>query len=208
VGIVGSMGDFHADTGRDGRETRPQVLITPEEAIARGFAREAPPPVRCAHCGRQLRPLGIPVFGSIAWVSHEPCECDGAVCERMEEEQRILEERAAERERRLDRSGIPLRFRRAAPTEAQCIAYADEITGSTSDGLFIHGPVGTGKTHNAAAVAIAASDRGLRTVFTSAIAIFSNIRETFDGGGSRGTPRARCSSSTTWARSRARGGRS
>ena len=41
-----------------------------------------------------------------------------------------------------------------------------------------------GKTHNAAAVAIAASDRGLRTVFTSAIAIFSNIRETFDGGGS------------------------
>lgn len=210
---MGSMGDFHADTGRDGRETRPQVLITPEEAIARGFAREAPPPVRCAHCGRQLRPLGIPVFGSIAWVSHEPCECDGSVRERMEEEQRILEERAMERERRLDRSGIPLRFRRAAPTEAQCIAYADAISGSTSDGLFIHGPVGTGKTHNAAAVAIAASDRGLRTVFTSAIAIFSNIRETFDGGGSskgrsRGTPRARCSSSTTWARSRARGGRS
>ncbi len=181
---MGSMGDFHADTGRDGRETRPQVLITPEEAIARGFAREAPPPVRCAHCGRQLRPLGIPVFGSIAWVSHEPCECDGSVRERMEEEQRILEERAMERERRLDRSGIPLRFRRAAPTEAQCIAYADAISGSTSDGLFIHGPVGTGKTHNAAAVAIAASDRGLRTVFTSAIAIFSNIRETFDGGGS------------------------
>lgn len=89
-----------------------------------------------------------------------------------------------ERERRLDRSGIPLRFRRAAPTEAQCIAYADAVAGSTSDGLFIHGPVGTGKTHNAAAVAIAASDRGLRTVFTSAIAIFSNIRETFDGGGS------------------------
>lgn len=178
------MGDFHADTGRDGRETHPQVLITPEEAIARGLVREAPPPVRCAHCGRQLRPLGIPVFGGVTWVSHEPCECDGAVCERMEEEQRILEERAAERERRLDRSGIPLRFRRAAPTEAQCTAYADEITGSTSDGLFIHGPVGTGKTHNAAAVAIAASDRGLRTVFTSAIAIFSNIRETFDGGGS------------------------
>jgi DNA replication protein DnaC len=181
---VGSMGDFHADTGRDGRETHPQVLMTPEEAIARGLVREAPPPVRCAHCGRQLRPLGIPVFGGVTWVSHEPCECDGAVCERMEEEQRILEERAVERERRLDRSGIPLRFRRAAPTEAQCIAYADEITGSTSDGLFIHGPVGTGKTHNAAAVAIAASDRGLRTVFTSAIAIFSNIRETFDGGGS------------------------
>ena len=181
---MGSMGDFHADAGRDGRETRPQVLMTPEEAIARGFAREAPPPVRCAHCGRPLRPLGIPVFGSISWVSHEPCECDGSVRERMEEEQRILEERAVERERRLDRSGIPLRFRRAAPTEAQCIAYADEITGSTSAGLFIHGPVGTGKTHNAAAVAIAASDRGLRTVFTSAIAIFSNIRETFDGGGS------------------------
>jgi DNA replication protein DnaC/primosomal protein DnaI len=178
------MGDFHADTGRDGRETHPQVLITPEEVIARGLVREAPPPVRCAYCGRQLRPLGIPVFGGVTWVSHEPCECDGAVCERMEEEQRILEERAAERERRLDRSGIPLRFRRAAPTEAQCTAYADEITGSTSDGLFIHGPVGTGKTHNAAAVAIAASDRGLRTVFTSAIAIFSNIRETFDGGGS------------------------
>ncbi|MDY5004593.1 MAG: hypothetical protein SO057_10725 [Atopobiaceae bacterium] len=100
--------------------------------------------MRCAHCGRQLRPLGIPVFGSIAWVSHEPCECDGSVRERMEEEQRILEERAMERERRLDRSGIPLRFRRAAPTEAQCIAYADAISGSTSDGLFIHGPVGTG----------------------------------------------------------------
>ncbi|WP_158559559.1 ATP-binding protein [Olsenella sp. AF21-51] len=117
-------------------------------------------------------------------MSHEPCECEGAERERREEERRALDEMAAERERRLERSGIPLRFRKATPTEARCAAYADALPGSGPNGLFIHGPVGTGKTHNAAAVAIAATDRGLRTVFTSAIAIFSSIRETFDGGGS------------------------
>ena len=181
---MGSVGRIGADAECDGRQPCRQTLVTPEEALARGLVREVPPPARCAHCGRPLRPLGVPVFGSVAWVSHEPCECDGAERERREEERRALDEMAAERERRLERSGIPLRFRKATPTEARCAAYADALPGSGPNGLFIHGPVGTGKTHNAAAVAIAASDRGLRTVFTSAIAIFSSIRETFDGGGS------------------------
>jgi DNA replication protein DnaC len=181
---VSSIGRIGADAECDGRQPSRQTLVTPEEALARGLVREVPPPARCAHCGRPLRPLGVPVFGSVAWVSHEPCECDGAERERREEERRALDEMAAERERRLERSGIPLRFRKATPTEARCAAYADALPGSGPNGLFIHGPVGTGKTHNAAAVAIAASDRGLRTVFTSAIAIFSSIRETFDGGGS------------------------
>lgn len=181
---MGSVGRIGADAECDGRQPYRQTLVTPEEALARGLVREVPPPARCAHCGRPLRPLGVPVFGSVAWVSHEPCECDGAERERREEERRALDELAAERERRLERSGIPLRFRQATPAEARCAAYADALPGSGPNGLFIHGPVGTGKTHNAAAVAIAASDRGLRTVFTSAIAIFSSIRETFDGGGS------------------------
>jgi DNA replication protein DnaC len=181
---VGSIGRIGADAECDGRQPCRQTLVTPEEAIARGLVREVPPPARCAYCGRPLRPLGVPVFGSVAWVSHEPCECEGAERERREEERRALDEMAAERERRLERSGIPLRFRKATPTEARCAAYADALPGSGPNGLFIHGPVGTGKTHNAAAVAIAATDRGLRTVFTSAIAIFSSIRETFDGGGS------------------------
>lgn len=181
---MGSIGRIGADAECDGRQPCRQTLVTPEEAIARGLVREIPPPARCAYCGRPLRPLGVPVFGSVAWVSHEPCECEGAERERREEERRALDEMAAERERRLERSGIPLRFRKATPTEARCAAYADALPGSGPNGLFIHGPVGTGKTHNAAAVAIAATDRGLRTVFTSAIAIFSSIRETFDGGGS------------------------
>ncbi|NMF26093.1 ATP-binding protein [Olsenella umbonata] len=181
---MGSIGRIGADAECDGRQPCRQTLVTPEEAIARGLVREVPPPARCAYCGRPLRPLGVPVFGSVAWVSHEPCECEGAERERREEERRALDEMAAERERRLERSGIPLRFRKATPTEARCAAYADALPGSGPNGLFIHGPVGTGKTHNAAAVAIAATDRGLRTVFTSAIAIFSSIRETFDGGGS------------------------
>lgn len=181
---MGSIGRIGADAECDGRQPCRQTLVTPEEALARGLVHEVPAPARCAHCGRPLRPLGVPVFGSVAWVSHEPCECDGAERERREEERRALDEMAAERERRLERSGIPLRFRKATPTEARCAAYADALPGSGPNGLFIHGPVGTGKTHNAAAVAIAASDRGLRTVFTSAITIFSSIRETFDGGGS------------------------
>ena len=181
---MGSIGRIGADAECDGRQPCRQTLVTPEEAIARGLVREVPPPARCAYCGRPPRPLGVPVFGSVAWVSHEPCECEGAERERREEERRALDEMAAERERRLERSGIPRRFRKATPTEARCAAYADALPGSGPNGLFIHGPVCTGKTHNAAAVAIAATDRGLRTVFTSAIAIFSSIRETFDGGGS------------------------
>lgn len=179
---MGSMGDFHAETESGGSGPSPHALVTPEEAIARGLVREAPPPVRCAHCGRPLQPLGVIAFGRVAWVSHEPCACVGAARERAGEEERLREEEAAGRQRRIERAGIPTRFRRAKATEPACIAYAEALCKATETGLYIHGPVGTGKTHNASAVAISAADRGMSTVFTSAITIFSSIRETFGTG--------------------------
>ena len=71
-----------------------------------------------------------------------------------------------EKARLLARAGVPAKFADATLTDGYCRAYVDSfVKDETSTGLYVHGPVGTGKTYNAAGIvkAAAACHSGMAT---------------------------------------------
>jgi DNA replication protein DnaC len=157
-------------------------LISASEALERGLVDKEPEPIPCEYCGKMLEPLGVMFRGRLHWVSHVECGCEGEARElelRREEEERESRRRAGIA---AERAGIPARFAQASPTVDACLLYAREFGRDTDTGLYIHGPVGTGKTHNAAAIARIVSEKGYDVIFTSALTIFSNIKDTWDTG--------------------------
>lgn len=173
------MESLHPQRGEEGRARSFERLLTPDEALFFGLIKKRPKPVVCAFCGKSLTPLGAVVSGKVVWVSHVPCTCKG----QREKERRESEARAEEedslRKERLSRIGIPRLYQGAMPADEACKAYASCFSSDTSTGLYLQGGVGTGKTYNAAAIAANVSSKGFSVLFTSAIEIFSAIRETF-----------------------------
>ncbi len=103
----------------------------------------------CPHCGAMLpmRMLGVSV-GRITSVpiGHAPCGCEGA---RTAAEAERADDGGA-KARRLERAGIPPRYREAShPWAAKMAAQALD-----GQGYFVHGPNGTGKTTLAMAAAL------------------------------------------------------
>ena len=168
-----------------GEERGARCLIKPVEARAKGLVDEGPGKVPCPHCGKPLDPLGALFAGKVYWVSHVGCGCEGEM--RADRERAEADERAErdERARLLARAGVPARFADATLANGYCRAYVDSFTGrGTSTGLYVHGPVGAGKTYNAAAIACALAQRGCDAIFSSALDILTNIQETYDSGSS------------------------
>lgn len=52
-------------------------FITPAEARERGLNGPKNGDLECPWCRRRLEPRGIMLNGRIAWVTSEPCGCDG-----------------------------------------------------------------------------------------------------------------------------------
>lgn len=139
----------------------------------------------CPHCGRALDPVYAPAFmGSprsvVGW---RPCRCEGALREREEREERERERKAAEeaerRRRAYARAGIRPRFADAEhPLASRILDGAGR-----GRGAYVHGPVGTGKTHLASAAARMAVDSGMRVRVTDMAGVASLVRGSF---GSRG----------------------
>ena len=142
-----------------------------------------PGPRECPHCGRSLAPLSLPVGpgGAAVFAGWEPCGCPGAEAARAEweaERERSLHaaEDAAWR-RCLESSGIPPRYREAthpwAPRLAERIA--------AGDGLYLHGPNGTGKTTLACAAALICLRNGMGVRFAVATKLLDELREFGEG---------------------------
>lgn len=146
----------------------------------------APTTRRCPHCGAELRPLTLHVLfgGREHVVGWEPCQCEGARREREErlaaEEERRRREEAERRRRAYERAGIKPRFIDAeSPMASQILEGVRRGVGA-----YICGPVGTGKTHLASAVARMAVDEGMSVRVTDMLGILAAFKATYGGEGS------------------------
>ena len=140
----------------------------------------------CEFCGQPLQPVLNPYDPSVV-ISYLSCGCDGAKtaeaarqeAERAESYARSLEAH----ERDLIKSGMPQRYW-SVPSDGTYLGAVE------SGGLFIHGPVGRGKTHLACATMRAwmrkHGGHSLRTraVFTDANEFFAHLRKAYDDGDS------------------------
>ena len=140
----------------------------------------------CPHCGAILKPrlAPSPFSGSKAFVfcGWEECDCEGAKRERKERE--IADKKRAEKEREerhqiaYRRAGIKPRF-----LDAQS-DMADSIIKDIKRGIgaYICGPVGTGKTYLASAVARVAIDSGMSVKVTDTLSIMANLKSSYHDG--------------------------
>lgn len=159
-------------------------MLTPEDAKELGLKPEAPEPLPCPYCGKPLERLGISVGGRVLWVSHEPCGCPGET-QAIEEESALKASQDEEdRRARIATAGVKRRYFDATITDPICRAFVESYVPRAGMGLFIHGPVGTGKTYNASAVTTALALAGRGVVMTSALRILSDVKDTFDTGSS------------------------
>lgn len=138
---------------------------------------------RCPHCGKELTPITAKLMDSEFVVAYAPCDCPGATAEREERQSREEElERAELAERRRKayiRAGVKPRFLDAESPRAAGI-LADVKRGI---GAYICGPVGTGKTHLASAVARLTVDGGLSVKMTDMLGILAALKATYGGDG-------------------------
>lgn len=131
----------------------------------------------CPYCGRPLRERRVVVKGTPMFCGFEACGCDGERAALRAEE----EHEAAREEERLRRArvkaGVPPRYADAGhPMAAE---YAAKV--ASGRGMYLVGPVGTGKTHLASAVCreLQAMGKGFRML--SGVQLLELYRACFDG---------------------------
>lgn len=121
-------------------------------------------------------------MGRDTFMGWEECSCPGAVKERMDTEAREREAREKELERSIDArlgfSGVGKRFLGARYRDAARLARAME------DGrnIYISGPVGTGKTSCAAAVARELIQDGKSVRFARMTDVLDSVRRSWKTG--------------------------
>lgn len=164
-----------------------------------------PPPVPCEYCGALRYTKGYKLSNWIMWQTSgpEPCNCpqaknDQAIekARREAKEAEIMRVRVGEI---MDASGMSARFLRRTFSAFQqtaenqrglivCRQYADTFQDKLPEnnpepgrnGLFITGPMGTGKTHLAAAIANQLMREGTAVICMTMIDLLERIRQTYE----------------------------
>lgn len=164
------MSDEH--DGRSG-------FITPSEAKERGLNGPKGDCVECPWCGRELEPRGILLNGRVAWVTSEPCGCEGEERAAKESEAREVQMREREHRARLMRAGLKKRYLDAKVDSVETQLYVERFGSDDGRGLYIHGDVGTGKTYLASALARVFVTAGYTVVLTTTLAMLEDIQDTY-----------------------------
>lgn len=79
--------------------------------------------------------------------------------------------------------GHPRRYWAAEADRPEFAEYIASFAGNGGAGLYIHGGVGTGKTHAASAMARLFAEAGYDVAFTTAKGMLERVKATFDEGG-------------------------
>jgi len=162
-------------------------------------AKSEPEPEICQFCGASLpwRKHEIPELGYTTWFRPGRCNCPGAAQYWAEVDRRAAEEekkRAEEETRRkklwyLEKSRLPRWYwactfaaTKETPDNRTALAkvksYAQNFTGA--GGLFLTGPVGTGKTHLAACLVNELIQRETRVLFGNVLDLLGRLRRSYD----------------------------
>jgi DNA replication protein DnaC len=72
---------------------------------------------------------------------------------------------------------------RSSPETNEALAAASTVAESWRQGVWLYGPVGTGKTHLLAAITNAAIEAEVTATFTTSIALLERIRRTYERDG-------------------------
>lgn len=138
--------------------------------------------MRCERCGAEMDELRMPdLRGHGEIVVGYRCECEGDPAQaearaKADEERRKAEDEAEGFRRRQVAAGIGRRFVDA--THPSAAELAAKVAGGRS--LYIHGPVGCGKTHLASAVAIELLRMGRKVRFETSLDVMANAFEESD----------------------------
>lgn len=164
-----------------------------------------PEPVPCKYCGKPRHTKGLIIAGRVHWYTSgpEPCDCPEAQAEQAAEKEQAAKLADIIKRERVESiikdSGVNARFllrtfdRFQVTEENQralraCKQYADtfrdKLPGLNPEpgrnGLFITGPMGTGKTHLAAAIANQLMQEGKPVICMTMIDLLDRIRQTFN----------------------------
>lgn len=137
---------------------------------------------RCPHCGAELAPRTVVLMGRTVFAGWEECQCYGARRERDELARAAAERKGAEdaarAERAARRAGVMPRFEHAEhPLAESCAGEMRQ-----GHGVYIFGPVGTGKTCLASATALLLVAQGRRVRFTAMWRVLDAIKRGFRDG--------------------------
>lgn len=168
-------------------------LVTESEARGLGIACDDRAKATCEFCGNELEAQGFLEGEKVFWIGHVECDCPEKQAHDLKEREREERIRQMEIQKKILSSGIGKRYARAEVCLQASSRYLEAFEGSGGRGLFISGPVGSGKTYAASAIARAFITAGYRVVFTTSLKMLDEIRASYERQREGGIGRyARC----------------
>lgn len=162
------------------------TLVTLRDVKDMGLFFDEPDSVICPWCGRELEALGVVLYGQVRWISHRRCGCEGEACREREEHDEARRKTEEAMARRVAASGVKDRFKDACTSIPAIVSYLDGCTDNAGAGLFIHGGVGSGKTHAATALTRALVYAGYSVILCTTISMLDSIQDAYGRGHASG----------------------
>lgn len=150
-------------------------LLTVSDVKVLGLEADEPPGPECPYCGAPLELLAVELDGKAYWVSHGECGCDGELSFQKREEAARHAAQQKEARERLARAGVGRRYLDARVGDRRCAEYLASFAETRGSGLYIHGPVGSGKTYEASALASRFVEAGYSVVMTRTLKMLDSV---------------------------------